>query len=131
MFTDPTHIKKDDPGHTEGNPVFIYLDAFCKDEYFAEFLPEYNCLEELKEHYRRGGLGDMTVKKFLNNVIQTELRPILERRKMWEQKLPDVYDILQTGTKTAQDAAADTMRDVRRAMKIDYFDNDNLLKLNA
>lgn len=131
MFTDPTHIKKDDPGHTEGNPVFIYLDAFCKDEYFAEFMPEYNCLEELKEHYRRGGLGDMTVKKFLNNVIQTELRPILEKRKMWEQKLPDVYDILQTGTKVAQDAAADTMRDVRRAMKIDYFDNDNLLKLNA
>lgn len=131
MFTDPTHIRKDDPGHTEGNPVFIYLDAFCKDEYFAEFLPEYNCLEELKEHYRRGGLGDMTVKKFLNNVIQTELRPILEKRKMWEQKLPDVYDILQTGTKVAQDAAADTMRDVRRAMKIDYFDNDNLLKLNA
>ena len=131
MFTDPTHIKKGDPGHTEGNPVFIYLDAFCKDEYFAEFLPEYNCLEELKEHYRRGGLGDMTVKKFLNNVIQTELRPILEKRKMWEQKLPDVYDILQTGTKVAQDAAADTMRDVRRAMKIDYFDNDNLLKLNA
>ena len=131
MFTDPTHIKKDDPGHTEGNPVFIYLDAFCKDEYFAEFLPEYNCLEELKEHYRRGGLGDMTVKKFLNNVIQTELHPILERRKMWEQKLSDVYDILQTGTKAAQDAAADTMRDVRRAMKIDYFDNDNLLKLNA
>ena len=131
MFTDPTHIKKDDPGHTEGNPVFIYLDAFCKDEYFAEFLPEYNCLEELKEHYRRGGLGDMTFKKFLNNVIQTELRPILEKRKMWEQKLPDVYDILQTGTKVAQDAAADTMRDVRRAMKIDYFDNDNLLKLNA
>ena len=131
MYTDPTHIKKDDPGHTEGNPVFIYLDAFCKDEYFAEFLPEYNCLEELKEHYRRGGLGDMTVKKFLNNVIQTELRPILEKRKMWEQKLPDVYDILQTGTKVAQDAAADTMRDVRRAMKIDYFDNDNLLKLNA
>ena len=131
MFTDPTHIKKDDPGHTEGNPVFIYLDAFCKDEYFAEFLPEYSCLEELKEHYRRGGLGDMTVKKFLNNVIQTELRPILEKRKTWEQKLPDVYDILQTGTKVAQDAAADTMRDVRRAMKIDYFDNDNLLKLNA
>lgn len=131
MYTDPTHIKKDDPGHTEGNPVFIYLDAFCKDEYFAKFLPEYNCLEELKEHYRRGGLGDMTVKKFLNNVIQTELRPILEKRKMWEQKLPDVYDILQTGTKVAQDAAADTMRDVRRAMKIDYFDNDNLLKLNA
>ena len=89
MFTDPTHIKKDDPGHTEGNPVFIYLDAFCKDEYFAEFLPEYNCLEELKEHYRRGGLGDMTVKKFLNNVIQTELHPILEKRKMLEQKLPD------------------------------------------
>ena len=131
MFTDPTHIKKDDPGHTEGNPVFIYLDAFCKDEYFTEFLPEYNCLEELKEHYRRGGLGDMTVKKFLNNVIQTELRPILEKRKMWEQKLPDVYDILQTGTKEAQNAAADTMRDVRRAMKIDYFDNDNLLKLNS
>lgn len=90
MFTDPTHLRKDDPGHTEGNPVFSYLDAFSKPEHFTEFLPEYSDLEELKEHYRRGGLGDMKVKKFLNNVMQAELGPIRERRKIWEQRLPEV-----------------------------------------
>ena len=128
MFTDPNHLRVEDPGQVEGNPVFIYLDAFSKPEYFAEFLPEYSGMDELKEHYTRGGLGDVKVKKFLNNVLQAELAPIRERRKMWEQKLPDVYDILKAGSKKAREAAGKTLEDVRRSMKIDYFDNDNLLK---
>lgn len=128
MFTDPNHLRVEDPGQVEGNPVFIYLDAFSKPEYFAEFLPEYSGMDELKEHYTRGGLGDVKVKKFLNNVLQAELAPIRERRKMWEQKLPDVYDILKTGSKRARETAGKTLEDVRRSMKIDYFDNDNLLK---
>ncbi len=128
MFTDPTHLRKDDPGHTEGNPVFIYLDAFCKDEYFAEFLPDYNNLAELKAHYERGGLGDMVVKKFLNNVLQEELRPIRERRQQWEQRLPEVYDILKTGSEKAQAKAAETLAAVRHSMRIDYFEDNNLLK---
>lgn len=128
MFTDPTHLRKDDPGHTEGNPVFIYLQAFAKDEHFKEFLPEYNNLDELKAHYERGGLGDVTVKKFLNNVLQTELAPIRERRKMWEAKLPEVYTILMNGCQKAEKAAYETLQEVRSAMKINYFDDDNLLK---
>lgn len=128
MFTDPTHLRREDPGHTEGNPVFIYLDAFCRDEHFSEFLPEYKNLDELKEHYRRGGLGDVTVKKFLNNVIQSELRPIRERRQLWEERLPEVCEILRAGSERARCAAAETLRDVRRAMKIDYFEDGNLLK---
>ncbi len=128
MFTDPTHLRKDDPGHTENNPVFIYLDAFCKDEYFAKFLPEYRNLEELKAHYRRGGLGDVTIKKFLNNVLQEELRPIRERRKIWENRLDEVYAILKEGSEKAEKKASLTLRDVRHAMKIDYFDDENLLK---
>ncbi len=127
MFTDPTHLRKDDPGHTEGNPVFIYLDAFCRPEHFAEFLPEYGSLEELKAHYRRGGLGDVTVKKFLNNVMQAELSPIRQRRKEWEQRLPEVYEILRTGSEKAERTAAETLKAVRAAMKIDYFENGNLL----
>ena len=99
MFTDPNHLRVEDPGQVEGNPVFIYLDAFCKDEYFAEFLPGYQNLDELKEHYQRGGLGDVKVKKFLNKVLEAELGPIRERRKMWEQRIPDVYDILHEGSK--------------------------------
>lgn len=130
MFTDPTHLRKEDPGHTEGNPVFIYLRAFSKPEHFTEFLPEYAGLEELEEHYRRGGLGDVKVKKFLNNVMQAELGPIRERRKMWEQRLPEVYEILREGTKKAEAVAAETLQDVRRAMKIDYFDSGNLMKLS-
>ena len=102
MFTDPNHLRVEDPGQVEGNPVFIYLDAFCRPEHFAEFLPDYNSLDELKDHYRRGGLGDVKVKKFLNNVIQDELAPIRERRKAWEQRLPDVYDILAKGSKRAK-----------------------------
>ena len=128
MFTDPNHLRVEDPGQVEGNPVFIYLDAFCKPEYFEEFWPEYNNLDELKAHYQRGGLGDVKVKKFLNNVIQDELAPIRERRKAWEQRLPDVYDILEEGSKRAKETAAKTLADVRHSMKIDYFDNGTLTK---
>ena len=128
MFTDPTHLRREDPGHVEGNPVFTYLDAFCKDEYFAEYLPDYKNLDELKAHYQRGGLGDMVVKKFLNNVIQTELRPIRERRSDWEKRLPDVYEILKQGTAKARETAAQTLSEVKHAMRIDYFTDDNLLK---
>lgn len=122
MFTDPNHLRIEDPGETENNPVFIYLDAFCKDEYFTEFLPEYKNLDELKAHYQRGGLGDVKVKKFLNNVIQKELEPIRTRRKMWEQRVPDVYEILKNGTAEASEVAAKTMHNVRTAMKINYFE---------
>ena len=128
MFTDPTHLRREEPGHVEGNPVFTYLDAFCKDEYFAEYLPDYKNLDELKAHYQRGGLGDMVVKKFLNNVIQTELRPIRERRNDWEKRLPDVYEILKQGTAKARETAAQTLSEVKHAMRIDYFTDDNLLK---
>ena len=128
MFTDPNHLRVEDPGKVEGNPLFIYLDAFCRPEHFAEFLPDYNNLDELKDHYRRGGLGDVKVKKFLNNVIQSELAPIRERRKEWEQRLPDVYDILAEGSKRAEATAAKTLADVRHSMKIDYFENGTLTK---
>ena len=128
MFTDPNHLRVQDPGKVEGNPVFIYLDAFCKDEYFQEFLPDYQNLQELKDHYQRGGLGDVKVKKFLNAVLQTELEPIRERRKMWEQKLPEVYEILREGSRKAEATASVTLQEVRHAMKIDYFENENLLK---
>ena len=126
MYTDPNHIRVEDPGQVDGNPVFIYLDAFCKPEYFEEFLPDYNNLDELKEHYKTGGLGDVKVKKFLNNVIQAELEPIRERRKSWEKRLPDVYDILKKGSEKAEKKAAATLNDVRKAMQIDYFDNGTL-----
>ena len=128
MFTDPTHLRREDPGHTEGNPVFIYLEAFCRPEHFAEFLPDYSGLDELKAHYQRGGLGDVTVKKFLNNVLQSELAPIRERRRQWEQRLPEVCELLRLGSETAETKAAETLRDVRRAMRIDYFENGNLMK---
>lgn len=128
MFTDPTHLRKEDPGHTEGNPVFIYLDAFSKEEHFTEFLPEYSNLAELKAHYERGGLGDVTVKKFLNNVMQAELEPIRKRRKEWEQRIPEVYEILRVGSEKAEKIAAKTLNAVRHSMRIDYFDNQNLLK---
>ena len=128
MFTDPNHIRVQDPGKVEGNPVFIYLDAFCRPEHFEEFLPDYNNLDELKAHYQRGGLGYVKVKKFLNNVIQSELEPIRNRRKMWEKNLPDVYDILKKGSAAARETAAKTLDDVRHSMRIDYFTDDNLLK---
>ena len=124
MFTDPNHLRVQDPGRVEGNPVFIYLEAFCRDEYFPEFLPEYQNLEELEDHYRRGGLGDVKVKKFLNNVMQAELSPIRTRRKEWEQRIPDVLDILREGSKVAQAKAAETLNDVKASMRINYFDSD-------
>ncbi len=123
MFTDPNHVRVEDPGKVEGNPVFIYLDAFSRPEHFAEFLPEYASLDELKAHYQRGGLGDVKVKKFLNNVMQAELAPIRERRHMWEQRLDEVKMILKQGSETARAAAAETLHDVRAAMQINYFEN--------
>ena len=128
MFTDPNHLRIEDPGQVEGNPVFIYLDAFSRDEHFAEFLPEYQNLQELKDHYTRGGLGDVKVKKFLNKVIQSELEPIRQRRKMWEKDIPAVYEILKKGSEEAQAAAAQTLSEVRAAMRINYFDNEDMIK---
>jgi tryptophanyl-tRNA synthetase len=128
MYTDPNHLRVQDPGKVEGNPVFIYLDAFCRPEHFAEFWPEYQNLDEVKAHYQRGGLGDMKVKKFLNSVMQAELEPIRTRRKEWEQRLPEVVEILKEGSAYAEKTAAATLDEVRKAMRIDYFENDNLLK---
>ena len=128
MFTDPNHLRVEDPGNVDGNPVFIYLDAFCRPEHFAEFLPDYQNLDELKAHYQRGGLGDVKVKKFLNNVMQSELAPIRERRKYWEEHLTDVYDILKKGSEVAEAKAAETLKDVKAAMKINYFEDSSLLK---
>ena len=121
MFTDPNHLRVEDPGKVDGTPVFIYLEAFSRPEHFEEFLPDYKNLEELEDHYRRGGLGDVKVKKFLNNVMQAELTPIRERRKEWEARIPDVYDILKAGSAVAEKKAAETMTAVKKAMQIDYF----------
>ena len=128
MYTDPNHLRVQDPGKVEGNPVFIYLDAFCRPEHFAEFWPEYQNLDEVKAHYQRGGLGDVKVKKFLNSVMQAELEPIRTRRKEWEQRLPEVVEILKEGSAYAEKTAAATLAEVRKSMRIDYFENDNLLK---
>ena len=127
MFTGPNHLRVQDPGRVEGNPVFIYLDAFSRPEHFSEFLPEYQNLDELKAHYQRGGLGDVKVKKFLNNVMQAELGPIRERRKMWEQRTADVFDILKAGTEVAREKAAATLHDVRSSMRINYFEDQDFL----
>ncbi|MCI7535728.1 MAG: tryptophan--tRNA ligase [Elusimicrobiaceae bacterium] len=123
MFTDPNHLRVEDPGTVEGNPVFVYLDAFCRPEHFAKFWPEYKNLDEVKAHYQRGGLGDVKIKKFLNQVLQAELAPIRARRKEWEAKLPEVYEILKAGTEKARAAAAETLYAVRAAMQINYFEN--------
>ena len=131
MFTDPNHIRIEDPGSIEGNTVFTYLDAFCKDEHFGLYLPEYQNLDELKEHYQRGGLGDMKVKKFLNAVLQEELAPIRERRKEFEKDIPYVYEILKKGTEKAREAASETLADVKAAMKINYFDDEELIREQA
>ena len=128
MYTDPNHLRVQDPGKVEGNPVFIYLDAFSRPEHFAEFLPEYQNLDELKAHYQRGGLGDVKIKKFLNAVMQAELDPIRNRRKEWEQRLPEVVEILKEGSAVAEKTAAATLANVRKAMRIDYFADNNLLK---
>ncbi len=131
MFTDPNHLKVEDPGQVEGNPVFTYLDAFCRDEHFAKYLPDYEDLDALKAHYRRGGLGDVKVKKFLNKVIQEELAPIRERRKQFEQDIPAVYKILEEGSRKAEAVAAQTLADVKKAMKIDYFADQALIEEQA
>lgn len=131
MFTDPNHLQVSDPGQVEGNPVFIYLDAFCKDEMFAEYLPEYANLEELKAHYTRGGLGDVKVKKFLNCVLQEELAPIRAERQKWEKEIPAIYDILKEGSMAAREVAAQTLSEVKTAMKINYFDDHALITEQA
>ncbi|MDD7214032.1 MAG: tryptophan--tRNA ligase [Clostridia bacterium] len=131
MFTDPDHIKVTDPGKVEGNAVFTYLDAFARDEHFAEFLPEYANLDELKAHYRRGGLGDMKVKKFLNAVLQSILSPIRERRKTFEKDIPAVYEMLKAGSEKAEKVAAQTLAEVKSAMRINYFADEELIKAQA
>lgn len=128
MYTDPDHIRVQDPGKLEGNTVFTYLDAFCQPEHFAKFLPDYQSLDELKAHYQRGGLGDVKVKKFLNNVMQSLLSPMRERRAQWEGRLPEVYEILKKGSEIAAETAQGTLDRVRHAMKIDYFTDNGLLK---
>lgn len=127
MYTDPDHVRVEDPGKIEGNTVFTYLDAFSTEEHFAKFMPDYANLDELKAHYKRGGLGDVKVKKFLNNVLQDVLEPIRERRHSWEQRIPEVYEILRAGSKEAEAAAAATLHDVREAMRINYFDDEALM----
>ena len=131
MFTDPNHLRVEDPGCVEGNPVFIYLDAFCRDEHFEKFWPEYKNLDEVKAHYMRGGLGDVKVKRFLNNVVQSELEPIRARRKEYEKNIPEVYRILQEGSIRAEKVAAQTLADVKAAMKINYFDDQELIQSQA
>ena len=127
MYTDPNHLMVSDPGQVEGNTVFTYLDAFCKEEDFKEYLPDYNNLNELKEHYQRGGLGDVKVKRFLNSVLQAELEPIRKRRKEYEADIPYVYQILKEGSQKAEAAAAATLKEVKEAMKINYFDDVELI----
>lgn len=131
MFTDPDHLKVSDPGKIEGNTVFIYLDAFCKEEHFAKYLPDYQNLDELKAHYQRGGLGDVKVKRFLNAVMQEELAPIRARRKELEKDIPAVYEILRKGSTEAERTAAQTLSEVKRAMKINYFDDMELIQEQA
>jgi tryptophanyl-tRNA synthetase len=131
MFTDPNHLKVEDPGEVEGNPVFIYLEAFCKEDHFQRFWPEYKNLDELKAHYTRGGLGDVKVKKFLNQVLQDQLAPIRARRKEYEKNIPEVYRILREGSEKAEKVAARTLADVKSAMKINYFDDEELIRSQA
>lgn len=131
MYTDPTHLRVQDPGHVEGNTVFTYLDAFCKPEHFAEYWPDYTSLDELKDHYTRGGLGDVKLKKFLNNVLQEELSPIRARRKEYEKDIPEIYHILQAGCEKARAVGAATLKEVKDAMKINYFTDEELIKAQS
>ena len=131
MYTDPNHLRVQDPGQVEGNPVFTYLDAFCRPEHFERYLPDYPNLDELKAHYRRGGLGDVKVKRFLTAIIQETLEPIRTRRKEFEQDIPAIYAMLKQGCEQAREAAAQTLDDVRRAMKINYFDDEELIREQA
>ena len=131
MFTDPGHLRVEDPGKIEGNTVFTYIDAFCRPEHFAAYLPDYANLDELKDHYRRGGLGDVKVKKFLNAILQEELEPIRRRRKEFEQDIPAVYNMLKKGCEVARSVAAATLEDVRRSMRINYFEDEALIAEQA
>ena len=131
MYTDPLHIKVSDPGHIEGNTVFTYLDAFSRPEHFEEYMPDYANLDELKEHYRKGGLGDVKIKRFLNNVMQEELSPIRARRAEFEKDIPEVYNILKKGSDVARETAAQTLSEVKRAMKIDYFEDQDLIRTQS
>lgn len=131
MYTDPEHIHVADPGHIEGNTVFTYLDAFCRPEHFERYWNEYANLDEVKAQYQRGGLGDMKVKRFLNNILQEELEPIRARRKEYEKDIPAIYDMLKKGCEEAREVAAQTLADVRRAMKIDYFNDAALIQEQA
>lgn len=131
MYTDPTHLRVEDPGHIEGNTVFTYLDAFCKPEHFGLYWPDYQSLDEVKEHYQRGGLGDMKVKKFLNKILQEELEPIRQRRAEFEKDIPAVYEMLRKACEEARAVAAETLSEVRRAMKINYFDDAELIAEQA
>ena len=131
MYTDPLHISINDPGHLEGNTVFTYLDAFCRQEHFGMYLPEYPNLDELKAHYQRGGLGDVKIKKFLGKILEQELAPIRERRREFEKDIPEVYRMLQKGSQRAREVAAKTMDDVRKAMKINYFEDKALIAEQA
>lgn len=128
MYTDPDHLRVQDPGKVEGNPVFTYLDAFCRPEHFGLYLPEYPNLDELKAHYQRGGLGDMKVKGFLNSIMQETLEPIRNRRKEFSKDIPAVYEMLRKGCEVARATAAETLADVKKAMKINYFDDKELIK---
>lgn len=131
MYTDPDHLRVQDPGKVEGNTVFTYLDAFCRPEHFERYLPDYPNLDELKAHYRRGGLGDVKVKNFLNAIMQETLEPIRTRRKAFEQDIPAIYDMLKKGCETARETAAATLDEVRKAMKINYFDDAELIAEQA
>jgi len=131
MYTDPDHIKVTDPGKLEGNTVFTYLDAFCKDEHFEKYLPDYKNLSELKDHYTRGGLGDVKVKRFLNSVIQEELEPIRNRRHELEKDIPYVYEVLRKGSEAAREVAAKTLDEVKDAMRINYFSDEELIKAQS
>ena len=130
-YTDPTHLQVEDPGHVEGNVVFTYLDAFATDEDFVKFWPEYKNLDEVKDHYRRGGLGDMKCKKFLTKVLNDRLEPIRQRRHEFEQDIPEVYNILKKGSEAAREVAAQTLSEVKAAMRINYFDDKELIQAQA
>jgi tryptophanyl-tRNA synthetase len=128
MYTDPNHLQVSDPGQVEGNPVFTYLDAFATDEMVASFAPDYKCLDEVKAHYSRGGLGDVKVKKLLNSVLQETLRPIRARREELQKDIPYVYDVLKAGSEAAEAVAAETLASVKAAMRINYFEDGALIR---
>lgn len=131
MYTDPLHLQVSDPGHLEGNTVFTYLDAFCKDEHFERYCPDYANLQEMKDHYTRGGLGDVKVKRFLNSVMQETLEPIRARRKELEKDIPYVYEVLRKGSEAAREVAAQTLSEVKSAMKINYFEDAELIRMQS